>query len=379
MEFKQILARPHKFCFQNTRSDELSDELWRKLIARSIRASSQKHSNMKPLLLILIFASACLAQDPVKQLSEITDDVEKRLSTLKVSDDLKQQCTADIAEARANIKLKNLYLSLYTIRTCQLELASLAYAEAKSDLTKKGADVFETEWRELGSSLSEREKILADRSTKLPAVIVALADVSQSQARPYYQSGKLFALNSNMAEGLYYLGRAPANLDFAIMCRGLQLSRPKKATTVFRSPHPELTQLEAMALRTYKSADVSTQQAQYNRVNSNLKIAGELDRASMFEGALLKYLESKFYFGLIITTAEREDLQHLRERTKEMEKQLNTDKVDNSIGLLFWQLADRSLNPDGKVEPSAAQIKRAVVILNQVLPGYFDYLKETRQ
>jgi len=320
-----------------------------------------------------------MAQDPVKQLSEITDDVEKRLSTLKVSDDLKQQCTADIAEARANIKLKNLYLSLYTIRTCQLELASLAYAEAKSDLTRKGTDVFETEWRELGNSLNEREKILADRTTKLPAVIVALADVSQSQARPYYQSGKLFALNSNMAEGLYYLGRAPANLDFAITCRGLQLSRPKKATTVFRSPHPELTQLEAMALRTYKSADVSTQQAQYNRVNSNLKIAGELDRASMFEGALLKFLESKFYFGLIITTAEREDLQHLRERTKEMEKLLNSDKVDNSIGLLFWQLADRSLNPDGKVEPGAAQIKRAVVILNQVLPGYFDYLKETRQ
>ena len=93
---------------------------------------------MKSLLLILICASAGLAQDPVRQLSEITDDVERRLSSLKVSDDLKQQCTADIAEARTNLKLKHLYLSLYTIRTCQLELASLAYAEAKSDLTKKG-------------------------------------------------------------------------------------------------------------------------------------------------------------------------------------------------------------------------------------------------
>jgi hypothetical protein len=334
---------------------------------------------MKSLLLILIFASACLAQDPVKQLSEITDDVERRLSSFKVSDDLKQQCTTDIAEARTNLKLKNLYLSLYTIRTCQLELASLAYAEAKSDLTKKGAAAFETEWRALGTALSEKEKILADRTTKLPAVIVALADVSQSQARPYYQSGKLFALNSNLAEGIYYVGRAPANLDFAIMCRGLHLSRPKKATTVFRSPHPELTQLETMTLRTYKTADVSTQQGQYNRVNASLKIAGELDRASMFEGALLKYLESKLYFGLIITTAEREDLQHLRERTKELEKQLISDKVDHSIGLLFWQMADRSLNPDEKAEPGAAQIKRAVVILNQVLPSYFDYLKETRQ
>ena len=334
---------------------------------------------MKTLLLILILANACLAQQAVKQLSEITDDVEKRLSSLNVSDDLKKQCTADVAEARANLKLKNLYLSLYTIRTCQLELASLAYAQAKSDLTSKGAEAFETEWRQLGSSLTEKENILADRTTKLPAVIVALADVSQSQARPYYQSGRLFALNSNMAEGIYYLGRAPANLDFAIMCRGLDLSRPKKATASFRSPQPELTQLETMALRTYKTADVSTQQAQYNRLNANLKIAGELNRASMFEGALLKYLESKLYFGLIITTAEKEDLQHLRDRTKEAEKQLISDKVDHSIGLLFLQLADRSLNPDEKAEPSAAQIKRAVVILNQVLPSYFDYLKESRQ
>src|SRR6476659_9454433 len=209
---------------------------------------------MKSLLLILIFASACMAQDPVKQLSEITDDVERRLSSLKVSDDLRQQCTADIAEARSNLKLKNLYLSLYTIRTCQLEVASLAYAQAKSDLTNKGAEAFETEWRQLGNSLTEKESIRANRTTKLPAVIVALADVSQSQARPYYQSGRLFALNSNMAEGIYYLGRAPANLDFAIMCRGLNLSRPKTAAEAFRSPQRELTQLETMALRTYKTA-----------------------------------------------------------------------------------------------------------------------------
>jgi hypothetical protein len=197
--------------------------------------------------------------------------------------------------------------------------------------------------------------------------------------RPYYQSGKLFALNSNMAEGIYYLGRAPANLDFAIICRGLNLSRPKKAAEVFRSPQRELTQLETMALRTYKTADVNTQQAQFNRLNANLKIAGELNRASMFEGALLKYLESKLYFGLIITTAEKEDLQHLREKTKELEKQLISDKVDHSIGLLFWQLADRSLNRDDNTEPTAAQVKRAVVILNQVMPAYFDYLKENKQ
>src|SRR5262245_16284803 len=151
---------------------------------------------MKTLLIILIFASTCLAQDPAKQLSEITNDVEKRLGSVRASSDLKQQCTNDIAEARANLKLEKFYLALYTIRTCQLELASLAYAEAKSDVAKKGAEALEAEWRQLGTSLDEKEKILSNRVTNLPAIIVALADVSQSQARPYYQSGKLYGLNS---------------------------------------------------------------------------------------------------------------------------------------------------------------------------------------
>ena len=334
---------------------------------------------MKSLLIILILASSCLAQDAVKQISGITDNLEKQLSSLKVGDDLKKQCTAEIAETRANLELKNLYLSLYTIRSCQLELASQLYAQAKSDLSNKGAEAFETEWRQLGSLLTEKERILSDRTTNLPAVVIALADISQSQARPYYLSGRLYALNSSMSDGIYYTGRAPANLDFAIMCRGLHLSRPKKATARFRSPEPELTQLESTTLRTYKTADVSTQQAQFNRLNSSLKIAGELNRASMFEGALFKYLESKLIFGSMITPAEKEDVPHLRERTKEAEKLLVSDKVDHSIGLLFWQMADRGLNPGGKAEPSEAQIKRAVVILNQVLPSYFDYLKETRQ
>jgi hypothetical protein len=333
---------------------------------------------MKAFLLILLISVSCFAQDAAKQLSEATLQLEQRLATLKVSDDLKKQCTNDIADARANLKRGNLFLSLYTIRTCQLELSSLAYASSKTDISKKGAEAFEEEWRQLGSALTEKERTISDRTTKLPAVVVAIADISQSQVRPYYQSGRLFALNSNMEEGIYYLGRAPANLNFAIFCRALNLSRPKKSTTEFRSLQSELTKLETAALRTYKSADVSSQQGQYNRLNSNLKIATELNRAAMFEGALLKYLESTLYFGLIITTAENEDVQHLRARTKELGKLLQSEKLDHSIGLLFWQMAEMTLNPQGTTEPTPAQIKRAVVILNNVIPAYFDYLKEAR-
>lgn len=331
------------------------------------------------LALIISTSVVCLAQDAAKQISVAAGEIEKQLAALKVSDDLKQQCTKDVADARANLKQGRLYLSLYTLRTCQLELASLAYAESKADLANKGAEAFDAEWRQLGTALTEKENTLAVKpSTPTPAIVTALADISRVQARPYYQSGRLFALNSNMSEGIYYTGRAPANLDFAIFCRTLRFPKPKEALQA-RSVEPELKKLETTALRTYKSADVSSLQGQYNRLNSNLKVAGELNTASMFEGALLKYLESKLYFGMLITAAEKEDVAHLQLRSKEVSNLLKSDKVDHSIGLLFSEMADAALNPTDSAQLTEAQVKRGVVILNIVLPAYFDYIKETRQ
>lgn len=333
---------------------------------------------MKTFLLLLVASSICYAQDAAKQISTATDEIERQLTTVKVSDDLTKQCTNDVAEARANVKRGNLYLSLYTIKTCRIELQALAYAAAKTSMEKQGVETFEEEWRQLGSVLAEKEKTASELASKrLPAVVVGIADASQIQVRPYYQSGRLFALNSNMSEGIYYLGRAPANLDFAIFSRTLNFPKAKSELNL-RSLAPELSKLETAALRTYKSADVSSQQGQYNRLNSNLKVAAELNSASMFEAALLKYLESELYFGLIITAPENEDLLHLRERSKEVGKLLSS-KTDHSIGLLYWQMAETALNPSSPGPPSQAQIKRAVVILNNVLPSYFDYLKGTQK
>lgn len=330
-------------------------------------------------VLILFFPVAGNAQDAGKQILAATKEVEEQLKTLQVSNELSQQCMNDVANSRSQVKQGNLFLALNTIRTCRLELASLSYAAAKSEVEKKGMDSFEQEWRQLGTTLSDKENRVVIQAAKRPAAIAtALAQVSQIQARPYYQSGRLFALNSSLKEGLYYLGRAPANLDFAIFARGLSFP-DEKTPLKLRSSAAELAKLETTVLRTYRSADVKSQQPQYNRLNSNLKVAAELDQAKMFEGALFKYLESKLFFGLIVTAAENEDVQHLRERSKEVGKQLKADKTDQSIAQLFWQMAETALNPLDETQPTQVQIKRASVILNNVLPSYFDYLKETPQ
>ena len=333
-----------------------------------------KNPSFSAVPLILLLSSVCFAQDAAKQISAATVEIEKQLTTLKVSDDLKQQCTTDIADARANLKRGNLHLSLYTIRTCKLELSTLAYAATKTNVKTKEA--YQEEWRQLGMLLTEKERTLTQPTSKpLLALVVALAQVSQVQVRHYYQSGQLSALNSNIAEGIYNLGRAPANLDFAIFLRSLRLQAPKEALVV-KSAKPELTKLETMTLRTFKSADVKTQQSAFNQLKPTLEAAEELNSASMFEGALLKYLESELYFGLIVTTAENEDVQHLQEKTDEMGRLLTTGKTDHSIGLIFCQMAQSALKPNSGAQPGREEIKRAVVILNNVLPSYFDYLKK---
>jgi hypothetical protein len=330
------------------------------------------------IFLTLIACVSVNAQDAAKQIDALTSEVEHQLKTLTVSNDVSQMCTREVADTRANLKKGNVYLGLYLIRNCKLELASQAYAASKADIAKKGVDAFEAEWRELGSRLAEKEKLVsASNSKETPALVLALAQVAQVQTKPYYQSGRLYGLNSSLSEGLYYLGRAPANLDFAILARNLKFPDSKSQLS-YRSVETELSKLEADTLRAYKTSDISTQQNLFNRLNSNLKVTGELNKASMFQGALLKYLESEMFFGQLVTTSVNEDLNQLRTRTNDVEKHLKSAKSDQSIGLLFCQLAQASLNPVSNEPPTEAQIKRAFVILNRVLPAYSQFVKELK-
>ena len=84
------------------------------------------------LLLILTISLTCRAQEAAKQLATVSNELEKQLSTLKVSADLNKQCANDIAAVRNALKLGNLYSSLYTIKPCG---------------ATKGGEAFGQEWR----------------------------------------------------------------------------------------------------------------------------------------------------------------------------------------------------------------------------------------
>src|SRR6185436_8516905 len=107
------------------------------------------------LLIVFVATGTCLAQDPARQISAATVELEKQLNSAKISDDLKQQCTSDITDVRANLTREFLYLSLYNLRTRQLELASQIFAASKADV--KTNEAFEQQWQQLNTQLAERE------------------------------------------------------------------------------------------------------------------------------------------------------------------------------------------------------------------------------
>lgn len=332
------------------------------------------------LLCLLIFTcGSCYAQDATAQISAAAAGLEKTISSLNLSDEEAGQLMSEIRRARSSLAAGHLYLSLYVLQFSWVELTTRNYMAGKTAIEKGGVTAFEQEWQRLGLELSEKEKLLKlSHSRRLPTVVQALAESSQIQIRPYYQSGRLYGLNTTIPSGLYYLGRARANLDFALFCQRLQFAQLKPSIKL-RSLKPELAQIEAETLQSYRSADASSQ-PQYNRLNSNLKVASELNTAAMYEGALHEYLRSSLFLGLINKPAvNAEELSRLKTQSKTFERQLMAGKVDHSIGLLYWQLAERILNPAGAAKPDENELKRAAVIMDKVLPLYFKYAMETER
>jgi len=257
-----------------------------------------------------------------------------------------------------------------------LDVGARRYLRARGGIEQKGPDAFEEEWRRLGLELDHREKVLAlGQSQQSVALILGLIEASKIQVRPYYRSGRLYGLNTTIRDGLYYLGLAPANLDFALLCQQLQIVRTGPLIRL-RSLGPELVELETETIQSYKRNGVVSQ-PRYNLINSTLKMAWELNREAMYAGALLRYFEAALDLGLVITPkVEAKELPRLTARNTSFGRRLKAGAADHSIGLLYWEMARSAL--DSAATGNLNEIQRAAVILDRVLPLYFEYAAEVK-
>lgn len=329
------------------------------------------------LALALCFATnICMAQR-----AEISTGIahqKEALSALKLDAEAKTSFINQISRAESALQSGYPLLTLYYLQSPWSRLGANIYMGSKAGVAKSGNAAYEAEWRRLGKELAEKERRLTPVTVrKLPASVRALIQASRMLSRPYYQSGRLFGLNTTLDQGLYYMGVAPGNIDFALFCQQLPFPESRPAPRL-RSLDSELARLESETLEAYKKSSAEDQPG-FNDVNSYLKLASELNQERWFEGALHKYLEAATVLGLISAPApDPGKLASFREQLDASGARLESNSVDHSIGLLYLQMARKALDPmNGEVSPLG--LKRAAVVLEQVLPRYFDYFSEVNK
>jgi len=317
--------------------------------------------------------AASRAQADAERLLASAEQLEKTLAALKLSKEEARQLAETLRDVREQARAGRTRLALYRMLSPWALVAARADVGAQSGVKEHAA--FEAEWKRLGAEMDERERRLASVRAQDSALLVrALAETAAQQARPYYQSGRLYGLNTTVPDGLLYLGLAPAHLDYAIYAHGLRLGAPSAAPRL-RALAPELARMEAETLEAYRRAEAAAapanpQQPLFNRVNSTLKLAGELDRAGRHAGALHKYLDAVLQLGLAVgATPDAGEAPRLRARVAEYEQRLRDERADHSLGLLYVESAQAALSG----RPDAETLKRASALVGRVLPAYLDF------
>jgi hypothetical protein len=320
---------------------------------------------------------------PVKYLgqqNEISSAVARlraSMSSLKLEDADKNSSADLLNRAEGALGRGYLFLSLHTLQSVWMTLDAQAYMEAKASVAKRGTAAFENDWRRLGRELAGKEKRLNSTAPSLPATVRALIQISRLQSRPYYKSGRLYGLQTTLDLGFYYMGIASGNIDFALFCQRLPFASGRPPLKL-RPLTDQLAEIEAETLNAYEQSDAKDQ-ARYNILNSRLKLASELDREKSLEGALQKYLEAVMTFGLITAPPVSADkLSSLKEQITASRARMSAPDQDHSIGHLFLEMAENAI-ASRQPETEADNVKRAAVILDQVLPRYFKYISEVNR
>ncbi|HJQ68382.1 MAG TPA: hypothetical protein VKA70_05405 [Blastocatellia bacterium] len=322
--------------------------------------------------LLLAPGGAVAGQDPRAAGDEISEEAERLkrlLGSLNLPGAESNQYADGLKRVESAIARGHLFLSLYYLQPVRVSLMTYDYQRSKAEVAKRGVEAFEAEWRDLGQQLAAKEKTAARPFEKTPAAVRALTETSLGQVHPNHQSGRLYGLNTTVNDGLYYMGRAPAFQEFAIFSRQLGFQSTRSSLKL-GSMEPELSALEAETLAAYKQA-ADKDLRPFIGVNVALKVAWDLNRERWYFGALLKYLDASLALKLLDAPAVGADRQaELKRKSAAFAIELSNTTTDHTIGLIYWQMAERAL------DASSEDLKRASVIIEHVLPRYFKAIRK---
>jgi hypothetical protein len=315
------------------------------------------------LVTVPSLSAPCLAQTASAQIKAETTQLRQLLTALKLSDNETSSLTAQLNLIDQAAQSGNLYFGINVLQRGWVELNTNEYAKSKAEVEKQGLAAFESEWLRLGQELDAKRRQLVSNAA-MPAAVQVLIESSLTQVQPYYQSGRLYGRNTTIGAGLYYLGRAPANLDFALFCQHLKFPQSRAAPRL-RNLDEQLEELEAATIKGFQDPANESKQSTFIQINSTLKMARELNAEQRYAGALKCYLDALLEFRAVnAAVPDLEARETLKKEAAGLRDRLVAAKSDQSIGVLYAEMA--------LAAKSDAGLRRAAVIVAQILP---DYLK----
>jgi len=338
-------------------------------------------------LIGVLCCTLCLSGYPQDASSQIKSEIARLEISVKdhpLSDpDLKSiaPMVADSLKSTSDaLNSGRFYLALEKLGQAEDLLQGARVAADKSDVETNGLPAFESRWGKASVKLTALDKDAHSRDWKnSPLAIRALAEAAQTRAIPLLEGGRGFATANGPKDGLFYVGQAEGEAEFSIFCASLK-AEAKAASFKLRSFLPELHALQEKTNAAFQPPKSIDLHPRFIALNSQIKLAEELDAQRFYAGALYAYLDAVRHYGMLdaraLDPAGREQLKRDLAASK---AHLDSSSSDDSIAQLFLErAASYTTHADGSA-PSADEWRGARVILDQVLPAYYAAQKPPAQ
>lgn len=269
---------------------------------------------------------------------------------------------SQLKAAEAAVTAGRLYVSLERLVGVSDFVQGIRTTIEKTDAVKDRLAAFEDEWRKASTALAARDQQLQLVDwNHMRAAVRAMAEVARARTGPLLEGGRGFAISTKPEDGLFYVGEAQAQAEFAEFCAGLHFPRAAHPLPL-RSLLPELLALQEKANAAFQPPRSIDLHSRFIALNSTIKLARELDASKSYSGALYQYLDAVRHYGMLSMPAlDAAKQAEVKNALAGAQRKLDASKDDDSIlQILLQRSASQVAHADGSA-PSADEWRSAQV------------------
>lgn len=344
--------------------------------ARLVLRSAASRFSWQVAIVVMILALPCAGQDTASQIKAEAERLQQSLKDKPISYPDSPNAPKMIGEALKEViqaqSAGRLYPSLEKLGQVTDYLYGIRAVAEKAEAVKSGLPAYEAEWEKVSLSITALDRDAQERNwNDSPLAIRALSETALSMTIPLLDGARGFAVSTDPKGGLFNMGEAEGQAQFAAFCATLHLPR-QGAAYPLRSLLPEIETVQEKATAAFqppRSIDLHTL---FMSLNTALKQARELDAARSYAGALFQYLYAVGYYGMVEAAPVDSSQQvALKGALAAARQRLDASGRDDSIAEFFLEKAESQIGHVDGSAPSADDWRIAKVIVDQVLPAYF--------